>query len=238
MLTTLYPRAFRKYLSLPLFGLVMEAFAVWLKERGFTYESSRFEIRMVARMSRYFCRRGLQCLTDLTASDFEACWKALARHIRDQAGSANTLKRFLESRGILKPDPTVPPSRTEILVDAYSSFLQKVRGLDALTIEQHVRTSTDFLRSLGFEEAPQRLATITASNLERFVERAGRRLQRGTLQHRIAVLRSFMRFLATRGEAPPGLDQQIDLPRVYRFEELPRTFQFTAREPSRLQSAL
>jgi site-specific recombinase XerD len=223
MLTTLYPRAFPKYLSLPLFGSIIEDFARWLTELGFTYESSRFEIRMVARMSKYFCRRGLHCLTDLTPSDFRACWKALARHIRDQAGSANTLKRYLQSRGILKPNPTVPPSRRELCVAAYSSYLQKVRGLDSITIQQHVRTSADFLRFLGFERAPQRLATITPSDLERFVERAGRRLQRGTLQHTVAVIRSFMRFLATRGEAPPGLDHQIDLPRVYRFEKLPRT---------------
>ena len=35
-------------------------------------------------------------------------------------------------------------------------------------------------------------------------------------------LRAFLRFLAVAGEIPTGLDTQIDTPRVYRDERLPR----------------
>ena len=38
----------------------------------------------------------------------------------------------------------------------------------------------------------------------------------------VARLRSFLRFLASAGEIPSGLDTQIDTPRVYRGEKLPR----------------
>ena len=51
---------------------------------------------------------------------------------------------------------------------------------------------------------------------------AGARLSRASLQHDVAHLRSFLRFLATRGETPSGLDAQIDTPRVYRGERLPQ----------------
>lgn len=51
----------------------------------------------------------------------------------------------------------------------------------------------------------------------------GKRLSRATLQHRIAQLRGFLRFLATNGIVRPGLDRQIDTPRVYRQEQLPRS---------------
>ncbi len=48
------------------------------------------------------------------------------------------------------------------------------------------------------------------------------RLTRESLQHEIAHVRAFLRFLAGEHLAPPGLDTQIDTPRVYRLERLPR----------------
>jgi site-specific recombinase XerD len=48
------------------------------------------------------------------------------------------------------------------------------------------------------------------------------RHSRASLQHTVAELRSFLRFLATQGRVPPGLDLQIDTPRCYRQEQLPR----------------
>jgi site-specific recombinase XerD len=67
-----------------------------------------------------------------------------------------------------------------------------------------------------------RLADLKGSDIEAFVQDRGRRLSRASLQHEIAHLRSFLRFLALRGDSPPGLDEQIDTPRVYRLERLPR----------------
>jgi integrase len=50
-----------------------------------------------------------------------------------------------------------------------------------------------------------------------------KRLGRESLQHTVAHLRSFLRFLAVRRLAPAGLAAQIDTPRVYRGERLPRS---------------
>ena len=48
------------------------------------------------------------------------------------------------------------------------------------------------------------------------------RQSRASLQHVVGHLRAFLRFLASAGEIPTGLDAQIDTPRVYRGEQLPR----------------
>jgi len=48
------------------------------------------------------------------------------------------------------------------------------------------------------------------------------RVSRATLQHSVAHLRSFLRWLAVHGQTPKGLDSQIDTPRVYHQEHLPR----------------
>lgn len=47
------------------------------------------------------------------------------------------------------------------------------------------------------------------------------------LQKPIAILRNFLRFLATSGVIAPGLDRQIDRPRIYRQEQLPRALSWT-----------
>ena len=38
----------------------------------------------------------------------------------------------------------------------------------------------------------------------------------------IGALRGFLRFLSMDDRAPAGLDRQIDTPRLYRLEQLPR----------------
>ena len=58
--------------------------------------------------------------------------------------------------------------------------------------------------------------------MEAYIKQAGKRLCRASLQHDIAALRGFLRFLATDGRAPTGLDRRIDTPRLYRLEQLPR----------------
>jgi site-specific recombinase XerD len=50
-----------------------------------------------------------------------------------------------------------------------------------------------------------------------------KRFTRESLQHEIAHVRAFLRFLASEHLAAPGLDTQIDTPRVYRLERLPRS---------------
>jgi integrase len=68
---------------------------------------------------------------------------------------------------------------------------------------------------------------ITPGEIEEFVRATGERISRPSLQHTIAQLRGFLRFLVSRGEIPPGLDKQIDTPRVYRLEKLPRALPWT-----------
>ena len=66
------------------------------------------------------------------------------------------------------------------------------------------------------------MGCIEGSNIESYIAQAGTRLSRASLQHDIAALRGFLRFLSTDGRAPTGLDRQIDTPRLYRLEQLPR----------------
>ena len=130
------------------------------------------------------------------------------------------LDRYCESELVLYPAPAL--TRIEQRVAAYRTYLQQVRGFAPSTLTHHGRTTSEFLAHIGYETHPTRLATLERQDLDAFVRAVGPRQSRASLQHVVAHLRAFLRFLASAGEIPPGLDTQIDTPRVYRGEKLPR----------------
>src|SRR4029077_11336586 len=106
-------------------------------------------------------------------------------------------------------------------IEAYANFLGEVRGLARSTISRQRGTARCFLQFL--DEDCIRLKTFQASQIESSICKAGKRLSRATLHNEISALREFLRFLATDGRAPEGLASQIDKPRLYRLEQLPRS---------------
>ena len=132
------------------------------------------------------------------------------------------MERFLTERGLLKPLPRKVSTPTEIQLQRYSEYLRDVRGVSNSTIHSHLCTAATFLAHIGFDQEPHSLSEIDAADLESFILKVSNGLTRGTIQHVVAALRGFLRFLATAGQATPGLDTQIDTPRLYRQEQLPR----------------
>ncbi len=120
MLATLFPKGSRRYLSLPLFGPVLDSFADWLLEQGYIRSSRRYALRIVVRMDRYLRRQGIQHIQELTPSTFHRCWKALHRRVPAAAGTARVMERFLRLRGLLQSAPNQVSSATGLHLEAYS----------------------------------------------------------------------------------------------------------------------
>ncbi len=59
MLAELYPRMHRRFVSLPVFGPVMDAFVEWLVGRGYSGDRVREYCRAVRRLDRQLARRGV-----------------------------------------------------------------------------------------------------------------------------------------------------------------------------------
>jgi integrase/recombinase XerD len=106
------------------------------------------------------------------------------------------------------------------LSEEYTNHLREVRGFAVSTVSSHRRTAQCFLQHL--EKAGTAVDCIRSRNIESYIAEAGKRLSRGSLQHEIAAVRGFLRFLSMDGRAQAGLDRQIDTPRLYRLEQLPR----------------
>jgi site-specific recombinase XerD len=136
------------------------------------------------------------------------------------AAVVRSLARFFSAKGLLVLAPSTPQ---EELVAEYVRYLDHVRGLAKSTQVHHAATAGEMLAFAGFEGDSAQLYSIGPRDIEAFLQKVGVRVSRASLQHSVGYLRSFLRYLIGRGLVVNGLDTQIDTPRLYRGECLPRS---------------
>lgn len=222
MLNDLFPRKSARYSALPLLGPIADDFDTWLSGQGYRRGTRRQQARALVRIDRDLRRQGHRQWQSLRSAHLEACWSQYRRRDPDMAATVRGLLRFVQERSLLPPVPA-PVTRVTALANIYGAALEDLRGLAPVTIRQHATTAAHFLAHLDYQIAPERLAGLTTADVEAFVCETGKRLSRASLQHTVAQLRGFLRFLASHGLVRPDLDRQIDTPRVYRQEHLPRS---------------
>jgi integrase/recombinase XerD len=222
MLKDLFPQGYSRYASLPLLGGLMDEFTSWLAEQGYTRRTRRLQLRDTFRIDGYLCRRGVRDVSEITHNHLNACWTWYRRRSPGMASTAHVLQRFLGVHELVPPPVFKSPSRTSVQVTAYSEYLRDVRGFGHSAVRNHIFTVRQFLDHLQYESEPSILEVLAPSEIESFVQRTGKKRSRASLQHTVAHLRSFLRFLAATRLVRPGLYREIDTPRLYRLEKLPR----------------
>jgi len=223
MLAELFPRVHQRYSSLPVLGPTMEGFASFLVGRGYPVGPVRRHLRTAREVDARLQRRGCRAVAGITRAALRACGPPIGRSQEDAliASTLHLLEAYLDGRGVF-PAPAPVPSPVAATLSDYENYLEQVRGLAARTIRAHRVTAGEFLAQVCGDKGLRQLSRLGPTQAEGFVRLNGQRLSRESLQHVIAQLRSFLRYLAVRGDAPGGLDGQIDTPRVYRGERLPR----------------
>jgi len=221
MLLELFPRTHGRYTSLPIVGPMLEGYGVWLMKQGYSTDRLQEHFKAAPRLARRLQRRHVRSLGDLTQARLRACLPKRAAVDPNLMVLVRQLDRYFETKVSLYPPASLTP--LEERVGAYTAYLQQVRGFARSTCRNHRRTVAEFLTYLGYDKAPSCLGAVTAHDLERFLCTVGPRQTRASLQHVVAQLRGFLRYLASRAEIPAGLERRIDTPRVYRGEQLPRS---------------
>lgn len=227
MIAHFFPKGFQRYVSLPVLGPLMDPYAAWLHDQRYTRRSSRYELRMAAHVCRFLKNRGMRRIEDVGEQDLQACYLLFRRDFPNEAGSARVLTRFLLERGLAQPTAATEQGPAEIYTNAFMAQLQYARGLAPSTIQRQGQLAAEFLIWLKFEDEPDRLASLKGQDIEGFLRHLGKRMGRVALQKPIATIRNFLRFLAAEGVIAPGLESQIDTPRVYRQEKLPCALPWT-----------
>lgn len=219
MLIELYPRAHARFESLPLLGPHVEEFVVWLGSRGYSRDPMRMRLREMPRLEARLRRRGVRRLVEITASQLRRFAPQDSQDDIEMCALVRSLGQFLEQRHLLAKHKA---SAREEVVAAYTAYLDRLRGLARSTRVNHGATASEFLQFIGFDRNRNILGRIGQREVESFVVAVGGRIGRASLQHTVGHLRSFLRFLAGRGDIIQGLDSSIDMPRLYRGEQLPR----------------
>lgn len=220
MLVDLFPRFHTRYLSLPLFGSCLEGFGTWLAGRGYPPDVIRRHFRTTGRIDGLLRLDGVQAFSEINRESLHSWLPADSQDDVDLASSLRLWEGYLEARGHL---PALGPhTESQVLLSSYADSLRSIRGLAPSTVKHHTLTAAQFLEHLGYDRDTSRLSGLDSTDIEGFVRVTGQRLSRASMQHTVAQLRSFLRFLALTEKVIPGLDSQIDTPRVYRGEQLPR----------------
>lgn len=226
MLAALFPRVHARYSSLPVLGWVLEGLCVWLHARGFPRDAIQRRMGAAASLARALRRRRVCALGELTAGALRSFAPPPRPSCSPPRGAlVRSLTEYLEALGELAP---TTPTPTERRVAEYCRYLDRVRGLSAATIRGHAGTAAEFLRFLDHDAHPQRLHQLRGADVEAFIAKIGKRVGRARMGTVTAILRTFLRFLAATSEGPVGLDAEVDSPRIYRGERLPRAVPWEA----------
>lgn len=219
MLTSLFPNTHNRYTSLPILGNVLGDLCLWLQTQGYPPSAIERRIEAAPLLDECLRQRQIQSLFGRTTKELRACLPREKRWTPQVACSlGRSLLKYLEERGGLTSERPTPSNR---LINTYCEHLERVRGLAASTIVNHETYAGSFLSFVRYDDV-QCLAQLRVTDLESFVTETSTRVGRITMQKVIAVMRSFMRFLASSGAAPVGLDRQLESPRHNRGERLVR----------------
>ena len=79
MLHSLFPKFYRKFVSLPLLGPIVDGFDDWLATNAYTRGSRKFSIRMLRHVDAYLRRRRVRDVASLTHAELHTCWRDLIK---------------------------------------------------------------------------------------------------------------------------------------------------------------
>ena len=222
MLNQLRPKAHGAYRSLPILGPIVDDFSDWAQRCEYEFKSFRSQFGNLRHLARYFRRRGLRSLQELTPLHFDVAWAQLRKTNRNRGCMVRQVQRFLQQvYGLVRGFPP-PATRSESELRRYAEYLQRVRGFAAHTIASHVSCLRSFLKFVAYERFPSALTHLTIEQVESFVCTQAKICNRFSLQHVVGYLRAFLRFQYAEGRLSHPLHTAIDTPRVYRLGRLPR----------------
>ena len=221
MVSIFHPNSYLRYTSLPLLGPILDNFTTWLQKQGYKIETIQTHLEHSVKIDYFFHQRGIQCLTDLTHSDFEKVWQHCSQQHKRIASTVHRIKQFLEEAQIIKVPAHKEVTQTELELSRFVNFLRNVNGFSPNTIRSYTIYVNSFLKYLNFEENTEALRNLSSKKIENFLYLRAKSLKRTSIQKVGAYLRGFLRFQYSQGFINKPFHLEIDTPRVYQFEKLP-----------------
>lgn len=184
-----------------------DGFRAALDARGFSPWSQMFYLHLVADVSRWLDRHGLDAsgLTDASASGFRQDRRSRGRARFRGTQGLGLLVSFLRDAGAAPPPAAAVLDQAGVLVAEFAGYLAGERGLRPQTVVLYSHAARRFLDSLP-EDGDGILAGLTADAVRSFVIAESSRRGTGSLKNQVTAVRSLLRFLHLRGRIPDPMD--------------------------------
>jgi site-specific recombinase XerD len=209
----------------------LESFARALKERQYATLVIRSYLFAADRLACWLRGQG-RSLHQVDRASLVAFAEGLGRRRRSgrargwtstPAYGARCFVTFLQRLGVVGPEKTSvePQPESARWVVCYDEHLSKTAGLSAGTRRLYRRYAR-MLLSWKFGEHTPKWASLTADDLAEFIRRHVAKLKPATCNFAVTAVRSFIRFLVSRGAVRVGLEGAMPRMRQYRQAGLPR----------------
>jgi integrase/recombinase XerD len=184
------------------------SFANSMESKGYSVQSLRHQVRIVAGFSQWLARSGVE-LHRICSEHPSQYLRYRTRRVRAGRGDSAALRHlleFLHHSGVVRAQRTATRRRTaaELYAQAYGQYLREVRGLAESTIAYYSAFATDFLQD-RFGDGRVNLSRLRASDVIGFVQRKAKRLNLRRAKLLTTALRSFLRYARYRGDVVPDL---------------------------------
>jgi integrase/recombinase XerD len=170
-----------------------------LRSCGYTDVSTAEQLRLMAHLSRWMAREGLDALSCEQIAAYCEARKADGYVARLTPASLGRLQAFLRARGVLSALPAAgaPAGPEERLLGRYEAHLVDERGLVPAVVSQYLKAAALFLAAYpgaaGGQPGPD------AASVSAFCARELPRRSRAGAADLASALRSFLRFLHVEG---------------------------------------
>jgi integrase len=222
LLAQLRPRVVGRWRVLPIFGPILDDFVQWLADKGYARGTIANYLKTVPKVIGWLRRHEITSLEQVTRQQLRLAHDYYRPKQQDPSWVFGALERFLCERCLVPEGDSPPPSTVEVEVERFAAYLREARGLAEATILGHSRQLRPFLRSLRFDNKPSTLRKLEPRQIEAFLRKSARTNNRFSMQHIVGTLRAYLKERHAQGMLARPLYLQIDTPRVYRGESLPR----------------
>ena len=179
--------------------------------------------------ARHFCCWLVS--SDIAASSInDGMIKQFSRHTCQCSGSSVTFTpneayigmvrkfvAFLIESGTLQQPSCETDAPSDDRLPAYLNWLERHRGLTDLTIRSRRKLLNKLLPLLGRDPR-----SYDASGIRGVIVVESQRHSAGHMKSVVTALRSYLRFLAVRGDCPPALDQAVPSIAHWKHSNLPK----------------
>ena len=192
------------------------------EDQHYTLNSVSVYLNVLPKLVKWLQPRQIRSFDQLTLQHLKAAQCYFRPRHATTSGAVGILERFLRVHGTI-PEGEIPAlAPIDVEIASFADYLCESRGFAQKTILGHSRCARAFLKFLHFNRRPSQLQDLQPRQIEAFLCHSALTNNRFSLQHIVATMRAFLKWRHARGLLSRPLHLQIDTPRAYRGERLPR----------------